>query len=168
MSITGSIGVTSSYIEFSKLMEKYGITYNSLKAGEYKDTGSPYKELTEKERKILENTLNKIYDYFIEQVSINRNISDSKVRELATGMIYLGDEAKALGLIDEIGDKDKAIEIAKKLANIKEAKLVTYQRELTLLDVMQRFSGEVFYNIGRGIGRELFSVSEEKELKFSA
>src|SRR3989344_4196005 len=85
MSVTGSIGVTGSYLEFSKLMDKYGITYNSLKAGDYKETGSLYKELTPKEKEILQGTIDKIYYYFIEQVSINRNLTEAKVKELANG-----------------------------------------------------------------------------------
>lgn len=166
MSVTGSIGVTSSYLEFSKLMEKYGITYNILKSGEYKDTGSPYKELTEDERRMLQNTLDKIYNYFIEQVSINRNITKSQIEKLATGMIYLGEEAKSLGLIDEIGDKETAIKIAKDLANIKEAKIVSYERKKTLMDILSKLMTNISYNVGRGIGYQLFSLSNQNTLSF--
>lgn len=166
MSVTGSIGVISSYVEFSKLMEKYGITYNSLKAGELKDIGSPYKELTLEERKVLQDIINKIYDHFILQISINRNLSESKVRELATGMVYLGNDAKNLGLIDEIGDKNKAIEIAKNLASIKKAKLVTYERTESLIDILNKLSSNIFFNVGKGIGSEMFSLSLENKLNF--
>ena len=164
MSVTGSIGVTSSYIEFSKLMEKYGITYHSLKAGDYKEIGSPYTGLSKEEERVLQNTINKIYDYFIEQVSINRNISKSKVKEIATGMIYLGEEAKDIGLIDDIGDKEFAIKKAKELANITDAELVRYEKKETLLDVLSRISSRSFYFIGKGIGSVF--VSADREIKF--
>ena len=167
MSVTGSIGVTGSYLEFSKLMDKYGITYNSLKAGDYKETGSLYKELTPKEKEILQGTIDKIYYYFIEQVSINRNLTEAKVKELANGNVYLGQDAKDMGLIDELGDKDTAIKIAKDLANIKEADLVEYQKKTSLIDVLGKLSSNAFYFIGQGIGSKLFSLSTENKLSFS-
>ncbi|MDD5651437.1 MAG: signal peptide peptidase SppA [Candidatus Nanoarchaeia archaeon] len=167
MSVTGSIGVISSYVEFSQLMEKYGITYNDLKAGKYKDIGSPYKELTAEEKTILESVVNKIYDHFVKQVSINRNISEAKVRELATGMIYLGNDAKEFGLIDVIGDKNKAVEIAKELAGIKKADLVKYEKEITLVDIFGKLSTNAFYFMGKGIGSE-FSPSLIKQFQFTA
>lgn len=168
MSVTGSIGVTGSYLEFSKLMEKYGVTYNILKAGEYKETGSLYKELTPKEKEALQGTIDKIYYYFIDQVSINRNLTKARVKEVATGNIYLGQEAKNIGLIDELGDKDTAVKIAKELANIKEADLVTYEKKETLIDIIGRLSSNSFYFIGQGIGSKLFSLSNENKLSFNA
>ncbi|MBU0930321.1 MAG: signal peptide peptidase SppA [Nanoarchaeota archaeon] len=166
MSITGSIGVISSYLDFSGLMEKYGVNYNVIKSGEYKDTGSPYKELTFDEKKVLQDIVDQIYYYFIEQISVNRNLSESKVKELATGMVYLGIDAKNNGLVDEIGDRETAIKIAKELANITKADIVTYQKKTTLLDIFNQLSSNMFFYLGRGIGQE-FLASNKDVLKFN-
>jgi len=119
MSITGSIGVTGSYLDFSGLLERYNVTYQNLVSGKYKDIGSPYKELTPDEKKIMQDLINKLDGYFIDEVSQNRNISRENVQKLAdTAMFYLGQDAKNLGLIDELGNRDDAV-------NYLEAKLNT-------------------------------------------
>ena len=113
LSFTGSIGVIASYLEFSGLLEKYNITYEKLTSGEHKDIMSPYRELTEDERKAIMEKLDIIYEDFVQEVGHNRNMSEEKVRELADGMFYLGKEAKDLGLVDELGtekDAEKYIE----------------------------------------------------------
>lgn len=127
MSITGSIGVISSYMEFSGLMKNYNITYQRLVAGELKDIGTPFKELTEEEESLLQLKLDKIHDIFIKEVALNRNMPEYKVRELATGVFYLGLEAKELGLIDEIGGKDAAVDILEGLIGEDDLTLIQYQ-----------------------------------------
>jgi len=155
MSITGSIGVTSSYLEFTGLMQKYGIGYEQLIAGEYKDAGSPYRELTAEERNILQDKLNIIHKYFIETVANNRQVPKEKVEKLATGMYYLGQEFYDEGMVDYLGDKELAIQVTKDLAGIKEAKLVKFEKKTGLLDILSKLSAETFYYMGRGIGVEL-------------
>lgn len=168
MSITGSIGVTSSYLEFSDLMEKYGITYEELKSGQYKEAGSPFKKLTPGERTSLQEKINKIQTYFLNEVKKNRNLDDKTVEELKKADIYLGSEAYNLKLVDYLGDMDLAINITKEMANIKEANLVTYEKKTGLLDILGKLSTDAFYNIGRGIGAELVFKEETNPLKIKA
>ena len=113
MSITGSIGVLGSYLEFSEIFEKYGITYQELTAGELKEIGSPFKPLTPKEREIIQKKINLIHDYFIDEVSRNRNLSVTQIQEIRSGLFYLGREAIDLGLVDYLGNKDLAINVSK-------------------------------------------------------
>src|SRR3989338_7280984 len=82
MSMTGSIGVFSGYLEFSGLMEKYGIGYERLIAGENKDIGTPFRKLTDKEKKILQKQLDQLHDFFIMEVATNRDIPKTKVKAL--------------------------------------------------------------------------------------
>ena len=124
LSITGSIGVIAAYLEFSELFEKYGVTYESLKSGKYKDIASPFKRLTEEERNVLQKKLDIIHERFIEAVAENRKLSKESVKELATGIYFLGEEAKDLGLIDILGSKELAININTELANVTEVSLV--------------------------------------------
>lgn len=160
MSVTGSIGVTSSYLEFTGLMEKYGIGYEQLTAGKYKDTGSPFRELKEDEKKILQDKLNIIHESFINTVAENRGVSKEKVKGLATGMYSLGQEFYEAGLVDYLGGKEEAIKVAKELAGIKEAKLVKFEKKTSILDMLSRLSADAFYYMGRGIGAELQSKAE--------
>jgi len=151
LSITGSIGVIASYLEFSRLFEDYGINYQSLKSGKFKDIGSPFKEMTSEEQLILQKKLDKIHEFFVEQVSINRNIPREKMQSLSTGIYYLGEEAYKNGLVDYLGNKDLAVNITKELAGIKDAKLVTYKKESSLIDVLSSLSMSAFYSLGRGM-----------------
>ena len=150
LSVTGSIGVIGSYLEFAGLMEKYGLKYEQLTSGKYKDTGSPFKTLSDDEKTFLQNKINKIHDFFIDQVSKNRNIPRHKIEEIANGAFYLGIEAKDLGLIDILGGKDEAIGEVKKLANIKDAYLVTYQRKPSFLDFFSRIIAYSSFYVGQG------------------
>ncbi len=155
MSITGSVGVTSSYLEFSGLMGKYGIGYEEIKAGKYKEEGSPFRKLSSEEREDLQKKINKIQAYFLNEVKKNRNLDDKTIEELKDAKVYLGIEAYDLKLVDYLGGKDLAINVTKDLARIKEANLVKYEEKKGLLDVLGRLSTSAFYNIGRGIGAEM-------------
>lgn len=136
LSITGSIGVISSYLEFAGLLKNYNVTYESLTTGKFKEIGSPFKELSQEERIFLQDKLNQIHDYFVKEVAANRNLELEKVKGLATGEFFLGQEALELGLIDYLGSKDLAINVTKQLANITETKLIEYKAEQGFLDLI--------------------------------
>lgn len=99
----GSIGVTQSYLTNLKKNNKDGYEYQQLSVGKFKDAGSSNKPLTQEEKKIFVRDLNIIYQNFMEVVSENRNISIEEVRKFADGSTVLGEKAKDLGMIDEIG-----------------------------------------------------------------
>ena len=136
LSITGSIGVISSYLEFAGLLKNYNVTYESLTTGKYKELGSPFKELNDDERQFLQSKLNQIHDYFVNEVAINRKLDIKNVEKLATGEFFLGQEALNVGLIDYLGGKDLAINVTKQLANITEAKLVEYKEEPSIINLL--------------------------------
>ena len=152
MSITGSIGVISSYLEFSGLMEDYGVGYERLVAGERKDIGTPLKKLSVEEKEILQKKLDKIHDFFIEEIALNRNLPESDVRKVATGEFFLGIEALNLGLVDELGDKSTAENYIKNTYNLDEVDYVVYQRQPGLLEAFSLVVSDFFFNIGEGIG----------------
>ena len=156
LSITGSIGVLASYLEFSGLFEKYGITYQKLTSGELKDTGTPFRSLQDNEKEILQKKLDLIQEIFITEVAQNRKLPEQSVRELATGMFYLGLEAKQNGLIDVIGSKQEAIDQVKRLAGIKEAELVSFQKKTTFFDLLSTLSYQNSFYIGQGIGQAFY------------
>ncbi len=152
MSITGSIGVISSYLEFSGLMEEYGIGYQQLTSGKYKDAGTPFRKLTSEEENLLQKKLDRIHDFFIEEVANNRKLSEKEVRDVATGEFYLGVEAKALGLVDELGGKEELESYLKKEQGLKEIDYLVFEKQLGLFDLFAQVFGDFSFLIGKGIG----------------
>lgn len=99
----GGIGVTSSYLDNISKNQQDGYNFVQLSAGKYKDMGNPDKSLTEEERGLLIRDINIVYQNFINAVSANRGIPVEDVRKIADGATVLGETAKSIGLIDEIG-----------------------------------------------------------------
>jgi len=135
LSITGSIGVIGSYLEIEGLLENYNVTYRRLVKGKYKDAGSPFKELTGEEEQLFDRVLQKLYEAFIADVAANRQMTFGEVQTLANGFVYLGEEALDLGLVDQLGTMDDAIEFIENTYNIT-AETVVLERKRTLLDVL--------------------------------
>lgn len=104
----GSIGVTASYLDNAQSNEDSGYTYNQLSTGVFKDLGNPDKPLTDDERALIKKQLNIIFDNFIKEVALNRNVPEATVREIADGSTMLGEEALEFKLIDMIGGKKEA------------------------------------------------------------
>ncbi len=156
VSITGSIGVIGSYLEFPGLLEHYNVTYRRLVSGKYKDIGSPYKEMTIEEKEIFQQALDSIRDYFVSEVSKNRKLNKKDVDKIANGLFYLGAQAKELGLVDELGSKDEVIRYIEKKEGIK-ADIVEYKKEKTIFDVLSKVLSKQSFFIGEGIGNVLFN-----------
>ncbi len=115
---TGSIGVIMQFTNVEGLTKKIGLDFFNLKAGRYKDVGSPFRPMTKEEAAYLQHLLDNIYQQFVQDVARNRKLSPEKVKALAEGKIYTGEEAKQLGLVDEFGNLPDAIEKAGRLGGI--------------------------------------------------
>jgi protease-4 len=135
MSITGSIGVIGSYLSFGKFLEHWNVTYNQMTAGQLKDTGTPYRELSQRERAFLQEKLDTIHEIFIETMATNRNMSYDEMKPLADGRYYLGQEAYDVGLIDELGGEQEALAWIETQIG-KEAVPVHYEKEVSFIDVL--------------------------------
>lgn len=121
MSDVGSIGVTMSYLEESKKNDEEGLTYVPLNSGKFKDTGSPYKPITDEERTLLEGQLQEVHDYFVDLVSKYREINRDEVASLADGSTLIGKHALEKKLVDQLGGREAAREVfAVKLGKNKE------------------------------------------------
>ena len=117
--ITGSIGVIMGFANFQELLRKIGMVPVVIKSGQYKDIGSPVREMTKDERSILQNLSNQIHRQFIVDIADGRGMDLSKVEAIADGRIFTGEEAKNLGLIDRLGNLEDAIEWAGRMGGIK-------------------------------------------------
>ncbi|MEP9852250.1 signal peptide peptidase SppA [Staphylococcus aureus] len=128
-SMTGSIGVIMSSVDYSGLQDKLGIKENVIKSGEHKDILSSSREMTNEERDILQSVLDDSFDRFVNIVKDGRDMSESKVRKLADGRIYSAQQAKSNGLIDEIGYEDETLKAMKKDMKLKDAQVFEYSEE---------------------------------------
>jgi len=156
MSITGSIGVIASYLGFSGFLAEHNVTYERLVAGELKDIGSPFKDMTAEEKALFEKSLDDIHDYFIEEVAKNRNLKEKDVKKIATGLFYLGAEAKKLGLVDELGSRDEVIGYLEEEIG-EDVDIVEYKKEKGFLSSLSQVMNDKFFYMGMGIGSSLFT-----------
>ncbi len=137
--ITGSIGVIMSHIVVKDLLEqKLGIQPEVLKSGEKKDWPSMFSEMTdEQKRYINEKLINPAYERFVALVCQGRNgLDPQQVRALADGSIYTAEEAQIKGLIDDTGYFEEAVDKAKEMAGISNARVVEFERRTTWMDVL--------------------------------
>ncbi len=116
---TGSIGVIMEFTNVEGLTKKIGLDFFTLKSGRYKDVGSPFRPMTPEEKEYMQHLLDNIYQQFLGDVSRNRKIPLEKLRPLAEGKIYTGEEAQQLGLVDVFGNLEDAIEKAGRLGGIR-------------------------------------------------
>jgi len=117
-SAVGSIGVISEIPNVAGLLTKLGVKFTVIHAGKYKDAGSPYREITPAEKALIQGSVNDVYGQFIDIVAQGRNLPRSQVESMATGWAWNGDQAKKLGLVDEIGTYQDALKLAAKLGGI--------------------------------------------------
>ena len=128
-SVTGSIGVIMLTVNAKGLLEKIGVEATAVTSGPRKDMGSPFRTMTLEERAIFQGLIDSFYQRFLNIVQEGRsNLQMEQIKRLADGRIYTGEQAKAAGLVDEIGYLEDAVELAKKKAGLTEAKVVTYKR----------------------------------------
>jgi protease-4 len=136
--LTGSIGVKMEFANIEKLLEKIGVKGMVVKAGEYKDVGSPYREMTAKEREMLQSVIDDVHSQFIEAVAQGRNLPVTEVRSIADGRVFTGRQALALRLVDQLGDLEDSIQVAAELAGIKgKPKVVRRERRVPFLEYLK-------------------------------
>jgi protease IV len=112
--LTGSIGVIMELGNVEELMGKLGVKGYTIKSGPYKDVGSPFQALSPEGRAILQSVVDNVYTQFVQAVAKGRNLPEAKIREVADGRIYSGEQAKEIGLVDVLGSMDDAIELVAK------------------------------------------------------
>jgi len=157
-SITGSIGVLSTYLNFGDLLKRYNITYEDLKGGKYKDIGSPYRKMKDDERALLQQRIDMIHQAFINEIAKNRNLPYEQAKEISTGIFYLGIQAKDLGLVDQVGSKDEVEDYLKELLNATEINYVQYLKPPGFLEALTGVLSKGFFYMGKGIASGLVEL----------
>ncbi len=138
--VVGSIGVISYGPRVPQLLERLGVSVSVTKAGRYKETGAPWRDETPEELAIEQGLVDAVYEAFVGRVATGRRLAPERVRELATGEVWLGTRALELGLIDEIGDLERAIEIAAEMAGVPARGAPVRMRRPLVGRVLDRFA----------------------------
>jgi protease-4 len=116
--LTGSIGVILQLANVSSLLDKLGVQATVVKAGKHKDVGSPFRQITPEEQALLQGMVDQVHTQFIDAVAAGRKMDQERARSLADGRIFSGQQAKELGLVDELGGLQEAVRIVATRAGI--------------------------------------------------
>jgi protease-4 len=137
--ITGSIGVIMQFVNVKDLIEKIGLKGMVVKSGVFKDIGSPVRDMKPEERELLQGVIDNVHSQFIGAVAEGRKMDREKVAKIADGRIFSGEQAKALGLVDALGNLEDAVAEAGKLAKIEgEPRVVTPpKKKLSILELLK-------------------------------
>ncbi len=156
LSLTGSVGVTASYLQFSGFLDNYNITYEQFAMGNMKEVGSPFRELTDSERAMLNEMMRLLHQEFVNDVAEKRNLNEQQIEEISTSAVYLGMQAKELNLVDELGGKQEALDYIEEQIN-KTPKLVTYKKKKGFLNTLTGAMAETSFAMGKAFRNGLFS-----------
>lgn len=158
--ITGSIGVIMELMNVEDVLKKIGLKSNTIKAGEYKDTGSPFRPMTPEERAYMDGIVTNIYDQFTKDVATGRKMNVETVKKLAEGRIYTGTMAKDVGLVDAIGNFYDTVDAMKADLRIKGKPVLVYpEKPFSLV----RW---IFGVVGHDFTRELANQLTSSPFKF--
>jgi protease IV len=154
--ITGSIGVLMEFTNIEELFKKIGIKGVVLKSGEHKDIGSPFREMTPEEKKIFQDVIDNVHQQFIEAVAKGRRLDREKVAQIADGRIFTGEQAKQLGLVDEMGNLQDTIDMVAKMVGIVGKPNVLYpKKKFSLWELLVRETASTILEILNEKGFEL-------------
>ena len=137
--ITGSIGVLMQFVNVKDLIEKIWVKGFVIKSGSFKDTGSPVREMSPEERKLLQSVIDNVHSQFVNAVVEGRKLPREDVLAIADGRILSGEQAKGLGLVDVLGNQEDAVAEAGKMAKIEgEPRVVTPpKKKFSILDLLR-------------------------------
>lgn len=129
-SLTGSIGVIAQWFNVEGLVKWARLKPETLMSGSLKDAGSPYRDMSAEERAYLQNIVSQLHQQFVEAVAEGRRgkMSRAEIERIADGRVFVGQEARTLKLVDDLGNLQDAVQIAANLAGIKGTPRVLYPK----------------------------------------
>ena len=135
--LTGSIGVIIESLNVKELADKIGVKDVSIASGENKQMLNPLHDLTDEQRKLLQATVDALNDRFVSLVAEGRDLPKEKVAEIADGRVFLAPVAVELGLVDDIGYFEDALDTMAELIGQDSLHVVRYERKATLMDMLE-------------------------------
>lgn len=142
--VTGSIGVVGGKPNLKGLYEKLGVSKTSISKGRYASLFSETSDFSAEEASAIQGMMKHTYDDFVNKAAKGRNKTYDNIHEVAQGRVWTGEEAKKVGLVDELGGLDTAVVATKGLIGLKpddKVRLVAYPKQQTLVDVLQKAFG---------------------------
>lgn len=143
--VTGSIGVIAEWYNYGALLNWAGLKPEVVKSGALKDIGSPVRPMTDEERQVLQSLIDRLYNQFVGVVvaarSGHQGLDETRIRALADGRVFTGDEALQYGFVDELGDERTAILAAARMVNIQGEPVVVeppVEKSYTILDLLTK------------------------------
>ncbi|MCY7788289.1 signal peptide peptidase SppA [Bacillus inaquosorum] len=143
--LTGSLGVIMESVNYSKLADNLGISFETIKSGAHKDIMSPSREMTKEEKNIMQSMVDNSYEGFVDVISEGRGMSKAEVKKIADGRVYDGRQAKKLNLVDELGFYDDTISAMKKdHKDLKNASVISYEESFGLGSLLTMGANKMF------------------------
>ena len=161
--LVGSIGVIGSRVTAGELVDRLGLEYEGLTAGEYKDAGVPLTDLEEHEREYLQGIIDDYYDQFVGNVAARRDLEESEIRD-TEARVYLGENALEEGLVDELGRReDIEDELEDELGE--EVSVERFEPEKSIAKRVRGGAQQVAYSLGAGITGSLAGDDHQFEYR---
>lgn len=149
--VTGSIGVIMSLFHMEEVLDRFGLHFEVIKSGRYKDIGSVSRRMTDDERALLQAVIDDVYNQFVEDIVEGRGIERTRVLEIADGRIFTGKQALEYGLVDLLGDYQDAIDLAAEMAGLERNPPVVRERK-KVLDILDLLAARVRAVLSVGSG----------------
>ena len=154
--LIGSIGVISAGPRFPELLARLGVQVQETKAGRLKGAGAPWRVETPEEAAKEREIVDAYYEAFVSRVAEGRHLPVERARELATGEVWLGTKAVELSLVDEVGDLDRAIEVAAQMAGVPAKGVAVRARRGLLPRLLDRFATRAVGSLADAVEAELW------------
>ena len=158
-SVVGSIGVRGSRYTATELADRLGVSYERFVAGEFKDAGSPFKELQPDEREYIQGRIDDYYDRFVGNVAEGMDLDEETVRD-TEARVYLGDDAAELGIVDELGtERDVESHVADQLGE-ETVTVCTFEPDRGIADRLRTGAAGLAYAAGAGAASVVTDTDE--------
>ncbi len=152
LSVTGSVGVISQHMDYGGLYDKLGINTTIIKGGRLKDAGASHRPLTDEELELIQEIVNTTHTVFIQDVIRNRGLTTEQALAVSTGRLFVGIQAKDIGLVDELGGKNDALRVVTDLAGVQwRPRTIDLKTKKGFLELMDGLTATLGYGIGRGM-----------------
>jgi protease-4 len=133
--LTGSIGVIMQFIGLKEMAEKLGITHTTIKSGELKDSGNPFRDVNEKDTAYFHDIINNTFGQFIDVVAREIKMDKQTLMQYANGRVFTGLQAKEIGLIDSLGTFEDAVRITSRMAGIEgEPRIIREKKRISIFE----------------------------------
>lgn len=160
--LTGSIGIYGMIPNLEGVTNKVGLSTDVVKSSEFADSPDLFRPMTERERHIVQQNVNRGYDLFIKRCADGRKVKAEDISNLAQGRVWSGVSALSNGLVDTLGSLDDAVKIAAKFANLEEYSIAKYPAKKTLMDRLMEKS-QVKMGPGLDIERDVLHKLKRME-----